>query len=93
MPWNVPLAFTVTPKSGPLRQMNTLLDANHALTQDLPKEFLQRSHWWRVGWMICHAANTGDDHDILETTNEIVEMLDLEGWMSPAHRNRNAEAA
>ena len=81
MSWNASLAFTVTPKSGPLRQMNTLLDASHALTHDLPKHFLQRCHWWKVGWLVCHAADTGAQDDILDATNEIAEALDAEGWM------------
>ena len=81
MYWNVQLAFTVTPKSGPLRQMESLRDANHALTQDLPKDFLQRPHWRKAGWSVFHAADTGDDQDIWAATNEMADALDAEGWM------------
>jgi hypothetical protein len=45
MYWNKKLAYWITPKSGPIRSMETLLDANHALTQDLPWTSLKRPHW------------------------------------------------
>jgi hypothetical protein len=87
MHWHKPLAFTVTPKSGPLRPMESLLDANHALTDHLPKAFLQRPHWWKAGWFVFHAADTGDEADIWAATNEIADALDLEGWMDLRPRN------
>ena len=61
--------------------METLLDANHALTHDLPKSFLQRPHWWKVGLRVFHAADTGDEADIWLATNEMADALDFEGWM------------
>jgi hypothetical protein len=35
--WSKQIAYTITPKSG--------LDANRALTNDLPNGFLKRDHW------------------------------------------------
>ena len=92
MHWNLPLAFTVTPKSGPLRQMQDLLDANRALTHDLPKEYLQGPHWWKAGWLVFQAAESGDDEDIWQATNEIANALDAQGWMNPVPRLENVLA-
>lgn len=81
MSWHKSLAFPVTPKSGPLRRMESLLDANQALTRDLPKRYLQRSHWWKAGWLVFQAAETGAADDIWDATNLIADALDQEGWM------------
>ncbi len=35
--WDQPLTYLITPKSGPLPQMSSLLDANRALTGNLPQ--------------------------------------------------------
>ena len=41
MHWEKRLAYTITPKSGPMRRMETLLDANRALSTDLPRGSLR----------------------------------------------------
>jgi hypothetical protein len=41
MHWTKQLAYTITPKSGPMRRMETLLDANRALSNDLPRELFK----------------------------------------------------
>jgi hypothetical protein len=38
--WDAPLAYTISPRSGPLRRMETLLDVNQALLNELPKGLL-----------------------------------------------------
>jgi hypothetical protein len=78
--WRRPLAFTVTPKSGPVRAMNTLLDANHALTQDLPRQVFKKSHWMQAGKSLATAAETGTPEAILAATEHLVAALDREGW-------------
>ena len=35
MHWEKRLAYTINPKSGPMRSMETLLDANRGLSRDL----------------------------------------------------------
>jgi hypothetical protein len=82
MRWTVPLAFVITPKSGPLRQMTTLLDANRALTQDLPRGYLKRSHWLRAGQQLVTAAETCLPADNRAAFEEIVTALECEGWMT-----------
>ena len=39
MHWTKELTYTITPKSGPLRRMETLLDANRALSAESTKGF------------------------------------------------------
>src|SRR6185437_15776940 len=50
--WNAKLAYLITPKRGPVRAMDTLLDANHAITQDLPVGWLRRPHWGAAGKLL-----------------------------------------
>jgi hypothetical protein len=80
--WDKPLVFMITPKSGPMRSMTTLLDANQALLNDLPKGFLRRAHWLAAGNLLVKAAETGDDDDIQEATDELLRAIEAEGWMS-----------
>jgi hypothetical protein len=47
--WDTLLTFVITPKSGPLRKMVTLHDAQQALIADLPPGYLKRAHWLRAG--------------------------------------------
>ena len=82
MHWTTPLAYTITPKSGPMRRMETLLDANRALTNDLPKGFLKRDHWLAAGKLLVHAAETGRDADIKRATDELLNAVESEGWMN-----------
>ena len=80
--WSKPLAYTITPKSGPMRSMETLLDANRALTNDLPNGFLKRDHWLAAGKLLVHASETGAERDVQKATEELVKAVEREGWMS-----------
>jgi hypothetical protein len=82
MHWEKKLAYTITPKSGPMRSMETLLDANHALSGDLPKGFLRRRHWLDAGKILVEAAETGANPIIREATEKLLAAIETEGWMS-----------
>ena len=82
--WSKQLSYTITPKSGPMRRMETLLDANRALTDDLPKGFLKRDHWLAAGKQLVHASETGAERDIQKATDELFKAIESEGWMSRA---------
>ena len=64
MHWNKELAYWITPKSGPMRGMTTLIDANHALSRDLPSGYLKRVHWVDVANLLVQAAESGRDEDV-----------------------------
>ena len=81
MYWNKELTYWITPKSGPIRSMETLLDANHALSRDLPRTFLKRAHWLGAGSLLVRAAETGRDKDIRRATDGLVKAIEREGWM------------
>ena len=85
MYWNKELTYWITPKSGPIRSMETLLDANHALSQDLPRTFLKRPHWLLAGALLVLAAETGSAQDIQGATDGLLSAIELEGWMSRVH--------
>ena len=80
--WSKQLAYTITPKSGPMRRMETLLDANRCLTTDLPQGFLKRDHWLAAGKLLVHASETGAEKDVKMATEELVKAIEREGWMS-----------
>ena len=80
--WSKQLAYTITPKSGPMRRMETLLDANWALTSDLPTGFRKRDHWLAAGKLLVHASETGSERDVKKATDELVKAIESEGWMS-----------
>ena len=82
--WSKQLAYTITPKSGPMRRMETMLDANHALTNDLPEGFLKRDHWLAAGKLLVQASETGAEKDVKQATEELVKAIEREGWMSRA---------
>jgi hypothetical protein len=82
MYWNKELTYWITPKSGPIRSMETLLDANHALSQDLPWLFLKRPHWLLAGALLVLAAETGSAQDIQCATDGLLRAIELEGWMT-----------
>jgi len=86
MHWSKQLAYTITPKSGPMRSMETLLDANRALSNDLPKGFLKRDNWLAAGKLLVHASETGAAADIQRATDELLKVVESEGWMSRAPR-------
>ncbi len=79
--WDKPLTYVITPKSGPLRKMVSLLDANRALIEELPKGYLKRAHWLRAGKALVTAAETGKSRDIECAFEAIVAALDGEGWL------------
>jgi hypothetical protein len=79
--WDKPLTYVITPKSGPLRKMESLLDANRALTGELPRGYLKRAHWLRAGQALVTAAETGKSRDIERGFETIVAALDEEGWL------------
>ena len=85
MNWNKELAYWISPKSGPLRSLETLLDANHALSQDLPRTFLRRPHWLAAGTFLVQAAESGSDKDIQRATDGLLRAIELEGWMNRVH--------
>jgi hypothetical protein len=79
--WDTLLSFVITPKSGPLRKMVTLHDAQQALIADLPLGFLRRAHWLKAGKALVTAAETGKSKDIEWAFESIVAALDEEGWL------------
>ena len=82
MYWNEKLAYTITPKSGPMRGMETLLDANRAISEDLPRGYTKRHHWFSAGMLLVRASYTGSAADIQKATDAVVNALEREGWMS-----------
>jgi len=82
MHWNKELTYWITPKSGPMRGMETLIDANHALSQDLTKFYLKRPHWIEAGKLVVQAAETGSDEDVQLATDELLRAIEIEGWMT-----------
>jgi hypothetical protein len=81
MHWQKGLAYTITPKSGPMRRMETLLDANRAFVQDLPRALFKKPYWLRVGKLLVLAAETGRPADIRKATESLLEVIDRHGWM------------
>jgi len=79
--WDTRLTFVITPKSGPLRKMVRLRDAQQALIADLPPGFLRRAHWLKAGKALVTAAETGKPKDIEWAFESIVAALDEEGWL------------
>jgi hypothetical protein len=87
MYWNEALTYIITPKSGPVRQLRTLLDARSALVQDLPAGGTRRPHWLAAGLQVVAASESGSDEDISAATDALLAALEAEGWMSrPAPR-------
>lgn len=82
MHWQKRLAYTITPKSGPMRSMETLLGANHALTKDLPAGYLRRRPWLEVGKILVEAAESGENPVIREATEKLLTAIEAEGWMT-----------
>ena len=82
MHWSKELAYTITPKSGPMRRMATLLDANRAISEDLPPGFSKRHQWFSAGMLLVRASITGSDPDILRATEAMLKAIDSEDWMS-----------
>lgn len=86
MSWNAELAYDVTPKSGPMRAMRTLRDANHALLDDLTAQCRYRGHWSAVGRL----ANRGGRLDVMLATDALAMALEVEGWMTRPPRQAHS---
>ncbi|WP_201159615.1 hypothetical protein [Rhodoplanes elegans] len=84
MSWNTELAYFVTPKSGPMRPMRTLVDVNRALLDDLPFVSRLRPHWAAVARLLLIASDTGSTIDVRLATDALVRALETEGWMTRA---------
>jgi hypothetical protein len=84
MHWNKELTYWITPKSGPMRGMATLIDANHALSRDLPIGYLKRIHWFDVANLLVQAAESGREEDVRVATDELLRAVEQEGWMNRA---------
>lgn len=82
MNWSNELAYYVTPKSGPMRPMETLLDANRALLDDLSPAIRRRPHWVAVKRLLLAAATSAEPVDIRLATDGLVRALEAEGWMT-----------
>jgi hypothetical protein len=79
--WDKPWPLAIVPESGPLPLMVSLLDANRALIDKLPKGYLKRAHWLRAGHALLTAAETGESRDIELAFEAIVDALNEEGWL------------
>ena len=91
MHWNKELAYWITPKCGPMRgMMSTLIDANHAL-QALPAGYLKRPDWVDVARLVVQAAESGHDEDVQVATDELLRVIEQEGWMESMRLARIAE--
>ena len=64
-----------------MRSMETLIDANHGLSQDLPLAYLRRRHWLEAGNSLVEAATTGEDADVELATEKLLFAIEHEGWM------------
>jgi hypothetical protein len=79
--WDTRLTFAITPKSGPLREMVRLRDAQQALIADLPPGYLKRVHWLRASACLVSAAETGKPRDVEWAFEAIVAAMVEEGWL------------
>lgn len=82
MTWTSALTYTITPKSGPVRQLTTLEDARSALINDLPADRKKTPHWLQAGQLVVAASESGTPADVAAATEALVRALDTDGWMS-----------
>ena len=82
MHWGKELAYLITPKHGPLRSLDTLLQAKQAILEDLPKGYMKRPHWRAAGWAILRAADSGTDEEIKRASDVLLQAATAEGWMT-----------
>jgi hypothetical protein len=82
MDWNVELTYLVTPKSGPMRAMQTLRDLNYAFLDDLTAHCSHRGHWYAVGRLLVKAATSRARLDVMLVTEALMMALETEGWMT-----------
>ena len=64
-----------------MRSMETLLDANRALTNDLPAGYLRQRKWLETGKTLVEAAESGSDAKIRNATEKLLAAIAEEGWM------------
>lgn len=79
---NPELAYFITPKSGPMRPLQTLRDASSALLDDLSSKCRHQPHWLHAGRLVLFASETGAPDDIQAATDALLNALVTEGWMS-----------
>src|SRR5689334_22923784 len=84
--WDTPLPYIVTPKSGPMRSMSTLVDVSRALTTDLPRGSLKEPCWRDLATLVLLASQSGLRRDIEAVTSELIFALTKAGWMERPHR-------
>ncbi len=84
--WDIPLAYEISPKSGPMRRLTTLDDVRSAMVHDLPLGSTKKPHWLRAGQMVVAAAEDGwaSPAELRDITEALVDALDAEGWMDAA---------
>lgn len=82
MGWDTELTFYITPKSGPLRPMRTLLDVNRALLDDMTHRERARPRWISVRRLLLIAADTGSPIDVRLVTESLLRVVETEGWMT-----------
>jgi hypothetical protein len=89
---NPELAYFITPKSGPMRPLQTLRDASSALLDDISSTCRRQPHWLHAGRLVLVASETGALDDVHAATDALLDALITEGWMSYANdRPRKAE--
>lgn len=81
MHWFESLSDDIVPTHGLVRPMRTLIDANLAITHDLPRGFLKIEHWAAAAKLLLIAANTGAPRDIQFATDALFRALRCEGWI------------
>lgn len=79
---NPELAYFITPKSGPMRPLQTLRDASSALLDDIPAKCRRQPHWLHAGRLVLIASETGGADDVLAATDALLNALVVEGWMN-----------
>lgn len=82
MNWQIELAYLITPKSGPMRPMATLVDANRAILDDVPTHARRQEHWIQAKRAVLAAAETGSAQDVQAATDALLNAVMSEGWMS-----------
>ncbi len=87
MNWHRELVFRITPKSGPLRPLETLLDASRAMMQDLSSGDRRKPFWRDAGWAVVEAVDRDSYASVARATECLVTALDAEGWMMAKRPN------
>ena len=82
---NPELAYFITPKSGPVRPLQTLRDASSALLDDISSKCRRQPHWMHAGRLVLIASETGAPDDVQAATDALLNALVTEGWMSYAN--------